>query len=167
MPLGGSFPRILLYNLINKNEHHQHEEPNMIKRDPKTYSHTELRKMNTDRLMQVHLYLYEAYPATFDREEIIRLIERRTNEGQASLVSTEEAMARWAQGQQKMYERMIKQMGAEVKGTTQPEMTVHEVESIRKMHKAGYSAYAIAKIYNKWPNYINNIIIRKIYDWVA
>lgn len=130
------------------------------RKDPKTYTYAQLRRMNTDRLTQVHLYLYEAYPASFEREAIFRAVARKVNRPiiirnseQRSLVS--------------IVDNLLKQMRAERAGIKQgPQLSSWDITCIRRMHKGGYGYASIGKVYNRQSNYIRNIVLRKIYKWV-
>jgi len=130
-----------------------------------SYTIEKLQRANTERLMDIHVKLFDAFPNTFDRQRIISAIlvevRRRTE-------SAEDRRARRAAAAQKQAQWFMTWLKDVQRGQfgQEDEMTEQDVRTIRWMREDGHSYNAIAKMFGKQANYIRNICIRKIWKHV-
>ena len=117
-----------------------------------------LKKMSTAALTNLFVQIYGAFPNTFDRDEIrsdIYLYIFRENGGKS-----EANIQRDAEQAARNLQHVVKTMAGLVQA---PQMTDGDVQAIRALHEDGMGYGSIAKMYGKQPNYIRNIVIRKLY----
>lgn len=125
-------------------------------RKPTTYSPTEIKKMSTERLMTIYMYIFGSYPATFVRSEIRQMVSNAQIDWQAQFEATlpeRDDLER----QRQMARRLIESM------TATQQFTYNDIKSMRQMKKAGYGYRAIANVYGKSPAYIKKIVDGKMY----
>lgn len=130
--------------------------------DKNSETYKKLAKMNTDRLIDVFVKKFNAFPNTFDRAVIFAAIIEKLNE------ELQERLANRINDEVAIEQRNNKIIFDMFKNRTEGKkignnLTEGDVKSIRSLHEDGLSFAKIGEMYNKQPNYIRNICIRKLY----
>lgn len=143
-----------------------------MKRNHFTYTVQELKKMSTSRLIDVFFYMHGYYIDSFDRYVILNKIANRCEEYRRFKMSQEERIKEDNERKERMRKQHIENMKimkswfdtkTDNLGNGDRKMDSLVVKQIRSLHNNGVGYSTIAKMFNKQPNYIRNICIRKIY----
>lgn len=133
----------------------------MEHRNPTTYTMTELKKMSTDRLFDVHVEMFGAFPNTFVRWQIVSAIWGWTQEAAAFNQKMEE------RGRAHHMPQYLMGLVIAAASAKAPKFSDHDIRQMRIMKRAGYGYRIIAEVYGTSPAYAKKIVDRKLYKHVS
>lgn len=133
----------------------------MSHRNPTAYTMIELKKMSTERLMNVHVAMFGAFPNTFDRHVIINAVWDWTQEAAAWWQFIAE---RGNDHRQPQHLLMVLAKSIDAKA---PKFSDHDVKQMRIMKRAGYGYRFIATTYGTSPAYAKKVVDGKLYKHVS